>query len=246
MAKILVVEDELIIAHEIKRALTNMGHEPSEEIIDSSEEVLLFLQNNAIDLILMDIHIKGETDGIATAILVKERFKIPVIFLTAFSDDQTISRAKVAEPYGYIVKPFSKNDLKANIEIALYKVNQTESPQLPPTPKEITEINTEQPKSFFVKKGNKFVKIDISDILWVEALDNYVCLHTAKDEFVVYSTMKDIEQRLPNQFFKSHRSFIVNLDKIDAFEDSYVLIGKRALPVSRANKEDLKRKILFL
>jgi DNA-binding LytR/AlgR family response regulator len=245
MAKILVIEDELIIAHEIKRTLLNLGHEPVEDIIDNSEDTFKFLKEQTVDLILMDIHIKGETDGIATTILINEKYKIPVIFLTAFSDDQTLSRAKVAQPYGYIVKPFQKNALKASIEIALYRATQTHTASCTPT-QEITEVDLKQPQAFFVKKGNKFVKIAVTDILWIKALDNYVCLYTEKDEYIVYSTLKEIEQRLPEQFFKTHRSFLVNLDKIDGFEESYILIGKKAIPVSRTSKEELKKRILFL
>jgi DNA-binding LytR/AlgR family response regulator len=242
--RILIVEDELIIAQEIKRALIRLAYEPLEPI-DNSEEVLAMLAHASVDLILMDINIKGDTDGIATAILLQSKYKIPLIFLTALSDDHTLQRAKIASPAGYIVKPFEDHDLKTNIEIALYKHQQT--PETTTTnPKPLLEVNIEKPKAFFVKKGNKYVKLAMNDIMWIEALDNYICLHTPQDQYVVYSTMKEIEQKLPAHFFKAHRSYIVNLDKIEAFEDSYVMIGNKALPVSRSSREELKKRILFL
>jgi len=243
--KILIVEDELIIAQQIKRTLLRLGYEALEPV-DTSEEVLELVRNMDIDLILMDIHIKGDTDGIATAILLKASYKIPVIFLTALSDDQTLNRAKVVEPAGYIVKPFDERDLKTSIEIALYK-SQNDSKGNPTQPlPALLEVNVEKPQAFFVKKGSKYVKLAMSDICWIEAMDNYVCLHTIKEQYVAYSTMKEIEQKLPTNFFKAHRSYIVNLDKIDSFEDSFVSIGKKALPVSRASREELKKRILFL
>ncbi len=118
--KILIVEDEIMIAREIERLLENLGYETA-EIAGSGEEVIEEVKKGDVDLILMDIVIKGEQDGIQTAQTIQEQFDIPVIFLTAYFDDNTRERAKLTEPFGYIIKPVQKKELQIAIEMAFYK-----------------------------------------------------------------------------------------------------------------------------
>jgi len=120
MKKILVVEDEAVIALRLQQRLSMMGYEVV-ALSHSSEESLEKARDLRPDLILMDIKIPGNLDGITVAEIVKSELDIPVVFLTAFAEDQIIERAKQAEPYGYIVKPFQDQELKAAVEIALYK-----------------------------------------------------------------------------------------------------------------------------
>jgi DNA-binding LytR/AlgR family response regulator len=251
MATILIVEDELLIAAEIERALTRMGHTPLEPV-DNSEDALAVLGQHPVELVLMDINIEGDTDGIATALLVRRQFAVPVVFLTARSDAATLNRAKLAQPYGYLLKPFTEDGLRTQIELALYAAYQAPPvrPVPPPTP---VEADTAAPPEtgpassyFFVKKGTGYVKLNIVDIHYLEALENYVRLHTATEQFVVYSTLKDFEAKLPANFFKTHRSHIVNLDHVRAYEEGCVLLGKIYVPVSRSCKEELKKRIHLL
>ncbi|AKB86121.1 response regulator [Methanococcoides methylutens] len=119
-ANILVVEDENIVALSIKKKLELMGY----SVIDtasSGEDAVVKADLFYPDLVLMDVMLRGEMDGIEAAKMIREKFDIPVIFLTAYTDDKTLERAKMAEPYGYISKPFKEQDLKSNIEMALHK-----------------------------------------------------------------------------------------------------------------------------
>ena len=118
--KIMVVEDEVVIALRLQQRLTSMGFDIT-GIAYSGEEAVEKARRLRPDLILMDIMIPGKLDGIAAAKIVKAELDIPVVFLTAFSEDNIIERAKQAEPYGYILKPFQDREIKATIEIALYK-----------------------------------------------------------------------------------------------------------------------------
>jgi len=120
MNKIMVVEDEAVIAIRLQERLTAMGYHVI-AISYSGEEAMAQARRLRPDLILMDIMIPGKMDGVAVAKSVKKELDIPVIFLTAFSEDKIIDSAKQAEPYGYIVKPFQDRELKACVEIALYK-----------------------------------------------------------------------------------------------------------------------------
>ncbi len=119
-ARILIAEDETIVAMDIKRRLITLGHEVI-SIVTTADACISQAISEKPDLILMDIILKGKQDGIVAAEEIKANLNIPIVFLTAHSDDQTIQRAKLTEPYGYIIKPFEIKDLQSTIEIALYK-----------------------------------------------------------------------------------------------------------------------------
>jgi PAS domain S-box-containing protein len=118
--RILVVEDESIIAEDLKDSLIKLGYTvPSIE--SSGEKAIKRTEEIKPDLVLMDIVLHGNIDGIEAAKEIRSRFDIPVVYLTSYSDDEILERAKVTEPYGYIIKPFNERELLINIEIAIYK-----------------------------------------------------------------------------------------------------------------------------
>jgi DNA-binding NarL/FixJ family response regulator len=117
---IIVVDDEVIIAIGLEERLTEMGYDVV-GVVHSGEEAVEKAMSLRPDLILMDIMLPGNLDGISAAKIVKARWDIPVVFLSAFSEDKIIEKAKQAEPYGFIIKPFQVRELKAAIEVALYK-----------------------------------------------------------------------------------------------------------------------------
>ncbi len=118
--RILIVEDESILAMNIQDTLVELSYEVI-GCVNDGEKAIEKADKTLPDLILMDINLKGEMDGIDTAKRIKERHNVPVVFLTAYSDQKTIDRAKLTDPFGYIIKPFEKKDLHTNIEISLYK-----------------------------------------------------------------------------------------------------------------------------
>lgn len=118
MAKLLIVEDEGVVAWHIQEALEKLGHTVIATIA-CGEKAITIAQANQPDLILMDIRLKGKVDGIEAAQKIRERFNIPVVFLTAYADDQTLERALATSPFGYLIKPFQEKELKTTLEIAL-------------------------------------------------------------------------------------------------------------------------------
>jgi len=120
--KIIIVEDETLVSNDIRESLKNVGYKivsifnSGEEILNSIEEL-----DELPDLILMDIRLKGKIDGIKAAKEIRKKYDIPIIFLTAFCDNDTLDRAKEASPFGYIIKPYNEKELYATIEVALYK-----------------------------------------------------------------------------------------------------------------------------
>jgi signal transduction histidine kinase len=115
---ILIVEDERVVARDIEGALIRFGYRVV-GIASSGEEAILVARQESPGLVLMDIHLRGDLDGIETARQIGQERAVPIIFLTAFSDRETIERATATEPFGYIVKPFKEVDLRCQIELAL-------------------------------------------------------------------------------------------------------------------------------
>jgi FOG: CheY-like receiver len=118
--KVLIVEDEKIVAMDIKAMLERLGYDVP-TMVSTKEEAAKKIEETDPDLVLMDIMLNGAMDGVDIADEIRTRFKIPVIYLTAYGNESTLDRAKATAPYGYILKPLEEKDLHINIEIALYK-----------------------------------------------------------------------------------------------------------------------------
>jgi len=118
--RILVVEDETIVSLDVQARLTDLGYEVA-GVADRGEEALALAERERPDLVLMDIRLKGAMDGIAAAEEIRRRWNLPVVYLTAFSEESTLQRAKVTEPFGYILKPFEDREIQSVIEMALFK-----------------------------------------------------------------------------------------------------------------------------
>jgi len=117
---ILVVEDERIVARDIQRTLCDLGYSVP-ATASSAEQALLLATQKAPDLVLIDVQIKGNQDGIVTAALLRKRFDVPIVYLTTRADEATVARAKQTEPFGYLLKPFTTNELRCAVEMSLFK-----------------------------------------------------------------------------------------------------------------------------
>ncbi|WP_424354540.1 response regulator [Methanobacterium sp. MBAC-LM] len=120
MVNILIVEDESIVALDIQDKVERLGYGVL-AVVSSGEKAIEEVKKSQPDLVLMDIVLKGEIDGIETAERIREHFNIPIIYLTAHSDNQTLNRAKITGPFGYLVKPFVDSELRSAIEEVLNK-----------------------------------------------------------------------------------------------------------------------------
>jgi DNA-binding LytR/AlgR family response regulator len=195
----------------------------------------------------MDIMLKGEMNGIEAATQIRTETNIPVIFLTAYADESTLNKAKVTQPYGYIIKPFKEIDIHTSIEMALYK-HKKEAEVL----KErdllfnLVESQGATKDLLFVKSNSRLVKLKMSDIYYVEALKDYVVINTLNTRYTIHSTMKDIEAKLPDsEFLRVHRSFIVRIDKIVAIEQPNLILenDKKTIPIGGSYKDDLSKRL---
>jgi len=239
--KILVVEDESIVAKDIQGSLKKFGYlVPT--TVKSGELALEEIEENKPDLVLMDIMLKGQISGIEAAKIIKERFGIPVIFLTAYADDNTLGKAKITEPYGYIIKPFKEKELQTTIEMALYKHDKDSMVKKERDFYHSIIESRDSSDSIFVRADYRLNKINFEDIYYVEALKDYVVINTADNSYTTHTTMKEMVRILPAKgFVRIHRSFIVNLNKIFSIKyPDLVIEGKmKVLPIGGLYRKEL-------
>jgi DNA-binding LytR/AlgR family response regulator len=237
--KIFIVEDEMIIAANISLQLTNLGYEVT-GIVPRGEEALLHIQENKPDIVLLDINLKGNIDGIETAELIQKEHSIPIIYLTANADEVHFNRAKKTNPHAFISKPFKKLDLQRAIELTVNRL-QTEQGIVEDEENSDSFILSD---CIFVKHHEKMVKIVIKDILYIEAERNYSCIHSKGKDYLLVTTLKNIDTKLPvAHFLRIHRSFIVNISQIDEVATSHVVIGKKAIPISKPLRKELMKRL---
>ncbi|MEP7168294.1 MAG: response regulator [Bacteroidota bacterium] len=384
--KILVVEDENIVAKDIQNTLIRLGYDVP---ATASSAVIAFDKLDEIkpDLVFLDIRLKGDIDGISIAERIKTEYDLPVIFLTSYADKNTLDRAKLTQPYGFLIKPFNEADLQSTVEMALYNFSQMQELRanknlyanalshlddaiiisdneskisfLNPKAATITGFGNDSAKgkeistlirfenkekqffnqaafnelmksgamlnlenatvtlprdnstfkatvtsspvkdeqnhligsafvvkqqvanqvaaaantsevvekvaeagakseiipfdnlviqnSFFVKKGSMLVKVYLENVLWIQAMDNYVVIQTNDDQFVVHSTMRDIEMKLPpKKFLRVHRSYIIPIDKINVLDENTVMIGDKTIPIGKSYKDAFMDRLNFL
>ncbi len=244
--KILIVEDESIVAKDIQFSLNKLGYAVC-GIASSSDKAIDLAGKEQPDLVLMDIMLKGDINGIDTALKMKELFTVPVIFLTAYADEATLEKAKIAEPYGYIIKPFKEVDLQTTIEVAVYKHGKEQAIKRERDFLYSIVENKDASSDFiFVKSNSKLVKLRTADIFYVEALKDYVVIHTSDTRFTIHSTMKDIETKLGmSDFVRVHRSFIVRMDKIASIEYPNLTLekDKKVIPIGGSYRDELNNRI---
>jgi DNA-binding LytR/AlgR family response regulator len=245
--KILIVEDEMVIAANISLQLSDLGYEIT-GILPRGEEVLAHIQTDLPDIVLLDIRLKGEMDGIGTAHEIQRHFDIPIIYLTANTDEAHFNQAKETHPYAFISKPFKKLDLQRAIALVLERLSLERHPADPIH--DGSQKNAETPLDFilndriFVRHNDKMLKINVENIFYIEADRNYCRIFTHDREHLLVMTLKDIDEKLPQKhFLRIHRSYIINLSQIEEVAGTHVVIAKKAIPMSKAMRSELLKRL---
>lgn len=255
--RILIVEDEFLTLEALRDALEGMGYAISGDAM-RADKALAILEEGGTDLAILDIQIKGARSGIWLAEQIRERFEMPFIFLTAFSDKATIVDAARTQPESYLVKPFVKEDLFAAIELAVYSYAARHHLPLPSSapltssapatapPEPIAEIKALLlTDSIFLKDDLVYHRISVADIQFIQSFRNYLELDLGQGEKrVLRSTLKDFVAQLPSDvFLQTHRSYAVNLQWINMIGGNFVMIGEQEVPLSRDVRQEVVRRL---
>ncbi len=237
--KIGIVEDDFLIAESLVETLTQIGYDTTEPV-RTFDDALQMIETQSPDLVLLDIEIHGEKTGIDVGIHIHENYQLPFIFLTAFSDSATIDKAKKANPYAYLVKPFSEGDLYATIEVALTNFNAQKRHK--------TTQPIDSNKTIFIKNGDLFEKVETEKILYIECENVYLNIYTSTDKrFVIRAKIEEFLNELSNSnFIQIHRSYAVNWQHIEGIDASNVIINKQSLPIGKSYKDELLGRVKFL
>lgn len=238
--KILIVEDNVIIADDMQSMLEEIGYEIVDNVI-VYEQAVEVLKNNHVDLVLIDIILASDKTGIDLGKHIREVYNIPFIFVTSNSDRATVENAKTVKPDGYLVKPFEQQDLYTSIEIALSNFNyarKENSKEIIGNEGDTFTSNSVLKDSIFVKKQHLYYRIQFGDIQFIKADNVYLEVNTVDKKFLVRSPLKDYLEKLPkNKFYRAHKSYIVNVDHIDAINSKDIVINNNLIPISKDFKE---------
>lgn len=231
--KLFVVEDEPAIQEIICNYAGELGYQ-IESMSDSFESAIAKISKSNANFALLDIRLGDEKDGLLIARQVKEKLNIPFIFITSLSDSETLLKASLESPEGYLLKPFSKEDLYATVELIKHK-------------RRIASSNTpsENKTSLFIKADYAHQKINFSDIFYINAEGNYLKINLSNGKNIMARfTMKEFVNELPSDvFFQIHKSYIVNVNHITSITGNSVLINNTEIPLSSTCKAAFYEKL---
>lgn len=237
--KIGIVEDDEIISRNIHIILKDLGYETTAPATNYADAISM-IEREKPDLVMLDIQIDGDKDGIDVAETINQNFKIPFIFLTSNSDKYTIEKAKKVFPPAYLIKPFNKQDLYSAIEICLYNFSKETNP--------MEAIDSYAQKDFiFIKDGYYFHKVKTADIYYMESDHVYINVYTTSKKITVRASLNNyIENFSKNTFFRPHRSYAINMDHIETINSEYVLINGEKIPITKQKRDELMVKLNIL
>src|SRR5690606_35523667 len=222
--------------------MQSMLEEIRYEIVDNVivfEQAADVLKEHHVDLVLIDIILASDKTGIDLGKHIRKMYNIPFIFVTSNSDRATVENAKTVKPDGYLVKPFEQQDLYTSIEIALsnFNYNKKENKDFEEAGESFTS-NSVLKDSIFVKKQHLYYRIQFCDIHFIKADNVYLEVNTADRKFLVRSPLKDyLEEPPKNKFYRAHKSYIVNVDHIDAINSTDIMINNTQIPTSKDFKD---------
>jgi DNA-binding LytR/AlgR family response regulator len=237
MASICIVEDNPNHAYALQQKVHAIGH-TVQHICDTFEAALSVIKQHTIDVILLDINLQKDNEGIQLAQVIKSFSSIPIIYTTALAKKEIIAKAVQVKPAGYLVKPISQETLKATIELALQ-------------PKEETISNTKDQESvsfLTVRVGYKLKKIKLQEVKLLKiASKNYVTIVDKNDkEFQLRNSLKALIKNLDANFIQVHRLYGINLNymlHINEKEQMLCLQERTHIPIGRTFKEALYKRL---
>src|SRR5690606_26383931 len=233
---VMSVEDQLLVAEDIRLKLEKHGMHVTGLYV-SGEEAIERLHDDNPDLVLMDINLAGKMDGVEAAELMQRSGRIPVVYLSELSDQDTFRRARKTMPESYLTKPFRETDLVHAIEIA-FNNTRTRGNAVPEKRNDFVFLRTD---------NQVFVKVRIDDILFLRAERAYCDVVCADKTYTLSNSMNQVAEQIGSSFLiRIHRSYMVNVNHITGFDGNVVRVGNHELQMSKEMKNDVMAQLRFI
>lgn len=230
--KVLIVEDEAIIADDIFEILEDFGYEviaPTGEY----DEAISVIEQHQPDIAILDINLGEGKSGIDLAQKINSEHNFPFIFLTSNTDKLTVSEAKSVEPFAYLMKPFRAEELYTSIEVALYNFAKQKE-------RAFSSHNLIIKDALFIRDKRAFNRLNFSDILYIKSDRVYIeIIQKGQKKLIVRGNLNEYINKLPITFFRIHRSYIVNLDYLETVNGNRIILAGTDIPVGQNQKEEL-------
>lgn len=257
-----MVEDEPLYAMQLRICLDELGYQALGPAPDAAQALTLFAATQP-DLVLLDIGLQGDVDGIALAAQLRAlRPDLPVLFITSFADRPTFERAKALGPLAYVNKPFTVSSVQYAIELAVQQLGAGPAPGPGATPflsahaTALPSTKTPWPEdvfardSFFIKNRDRLLRIDRADVLAIEAAKDYSVLRTVGgDQYLLTMLLVRFEEKLAGgSFLRVHRSWLVNMDRVDEvlLDENALRLGTLIVPIGPSARPELMRRLQLL
>ena len=259
LVNVLIVEPDSMLALGMSVSLQQYGYAIA-GIAGQAEEAARLFKEKDVDIILINIHIPGDKDGIDTVLELMKIKRVPVIYLIAVADDATISRIKQTYPVAFLTQPYNGNNICIATEMAIHNfiscgeqdIMAEENSLVPAAPKknglDVTdnEIILRQGSYIFLKRNFQFVKISLRDILYMEAEGNYVHIVIKDKKFTIRLSLMQVMRRINySRFARINRSSVVNVDAIQSFNKEQVFIAQYEIAIGKNYKDSLFRQLGF-
>jgi len=256
--RILIIEDEAVLAMDLCDTLEAEGYLVVGTASNGRRALELF-QANAVDLVLCDIQIKGEWDGIETVTRLLALRPLPVIYLSALADKDTLDRALKTTPAAYLTKPATIAGLRVAIELAVHTFARHVLPAAPAAPALEPDLATAAAKDtlsretilqlddhVFIKHNYQFIRLALRDIVLLEADNTYTSLVTTERKYALRLTISAVLDRLRfPPLLRVHRSYAINSQHIEAFNEHEATVGGQVVPIGRQYKDAFLQQFQF-
>lgn len=210
--KIFIAEDDVFISEQLNDILHELGHEVTGIGYSFASSKKSLIQTEP-DVAILDIKMHGEDQGLQIARFIREELSIPFLFLTSFSDEETVKKAGHLKPEAYIVKPFTKQDIYSNLSIVMMR----------------SELKDE---TVLLKDGHNKIVLNKHEIRWVKADDKYLEIYTDNKKYVDRLTFGDLIADT-DFLVRCHKSYVINIHQVASFGHNFVKINEQKIPVGR-------------
>lgn len=224
--KVYIVEDQAISRFALIEILEQNGYDVVGSAA-SADKAWNDIKKLEIDAALLDVNLAGELDGVWLAQKIRESKDMPIIFLSAYGDNNTLERVASTNPNGYLMKPYNAPTLLTNLAIAINSFTRIR----------VSENKDRKPHYIFLKTKGKQTRVNVYDIRFVKSEGNYLEIEMISERLIIRDKLTDFIENLPEEIFiQTHRRFVVNREKINAYNTDTLLVGKISIPISKTYK----------